>query len=264
VGRASALLSPARWAALAAVLGTLVAYYLLVHHLWRASLWWDIAWLDLVLLPAVFSLVWIVLPAWRAQWLIVVALAFAAVAVVCQFQDLHILGNFAKLGATTFGAFWFLGFFETLSWVVLVAAIIPLVDAYSVWAGPTKEITTNHVETFYALSFAFPAPGELGGANLGLPDLLFFALFLAAADRFKLRRRATWIAMTASFGLTLSGTYFLEVDGLPALPLLAIGFLAANADLLWRMWREQRGDGRATREPRSPAHRESAGEDPPP
>ena len=70
--------------------------------------------------------------------------------------------------------------------------------------------------------------------------------------------------MTASFGLTLSGTYFLEVDGLPALPLLAIGFLAANADLLWRMWREQRGDGRATREPRSPAHRESAGEDPPP
>jgi hypothetical protein len=101
-------------------------------------------------------------------------------------------------------------------------------------------------------------------AKLGLPDLLFFALFLAAADRFELRRRATWFAMTASFGLTLSGTYFLEVDGLPALPLLAIGFLLANADLLWRMWRAERGDGRATREPRSPAHRESAGEDPPP
>jgi hypothetical protein len=237
VGRASALLSPARWAALAAVLGTLVAYYLLVHHLWRASLWWDIAWLDLVLLPAVFSLVWIVLPAWRAQWLIVVALAFAAVAVVCQFQDLHILGNFAKLGATTFGAFWFLGFFETLSWVVLVAAIIPLVDAYSVWAGPTKEITTNHVETFYALSFAFPAPGELGGANLGLPDLLFFALFLAAAARFDLRPALTWLGGVVSFGATMALAVGFEVDGLPALPLLSVAFLLVNGDLIWRRLR---------------------------
>jgi hypothetical protein len=237
VGRASALLSPARWAALAAVLGTLVAYYLLVHHLWRASLWWDIAWLDLVLLPAVFSLVWIVLPAWRAQWLIVVALAFAAVAVVCQFQDLHILGNFAKLGATTFGAFWFLGFFETLSWVVLVAAIIPLVDAYSVWAGPTKEITTNHVETFYALSFAFPAPGELGGANLGLPDLLFFALFLAAAARFDLRPALTWLGGVVSFGATMALAVGFEVDGLPALPLLSVAFLLVNGDLVWRRLR---------------------------
>jgi hypothetical protein len=237
VGRASALLSPARWAALAAVLGTLVAYYLLVHHLWRASLWWDIAWLDLVLLPAVFSLVWIVLPAWRAQWLIVVALAFAAVAVVCQFQDLHILGNFAKLGATTFGAFWFLGFFETLSWVVLVAAIIPLVDAYSVWAGPTKEITTNHVETFYALSFAFPAPGELGGANLGLPDLLFFALFLAAAARFDLRPALTWLGAVVSFGATMALAVGFEVDGLPALPLLSVAFLLVNGDLIWRRLR---------------------------
>jgi hypothetical protein len=237
VGRASALLSPARWAALAAVLGTLVAYYLLVHHLWRASLWWDIAWLDLVLLPAVFSLVWIVLPAWRAQWLIVLALAFAAVAVVCQFQDLHILGNFAKLGATTFGAFWFLGFFETLSWVVLVAAIIPLVDAYSVWAGPTKEITTNHVETFYALSFAFPAPGELGGANLGLPDLLFFALFLAAAARFDLRPALTWLGGVVSFGATMALAVGFEVDGLPALPLLSVAFLLVNGDLIWRRLR---------------------------
>jgi hypothetical protein len=231
VGRATALL---------ALLGALVAYYLLVHHLWHASLWWDIAWLDLVLLPAVFALVWIVLPAWRARWLIVVALAFAALAAVCQFEDFHILGNFAKLGATTFGAFWFLGFFETLSWVVLVAAIIPLVDAYSVWAGPTKEITTNHVETFYALSFAFPAPGELGGANLGLPDLLFFALFLAAATRFDLRPAWTWLGGVVSFGATMALAVGFEVDGLPALPLLSVAFLAVNGDLIWRRLRARR------------------------
>lgn len=226
MGRATALL---------ALLGALVAYYLLVDHLWQASLWWDIAWLDLVLLPAVFALVWIVLPALRAHWLIVIALAFAALAVICQLEDFHIAGNFAKLGATTFGAFWFLGFFETLSWVVLVAAIIPVVDAYSVWAGPTKEITENHVQTFYTLSFAFPAPGDLGGANLGLPDLLFFALFLAAAARFDLRPAWTWLAGVVSFGATMALAVGFEVDGLPALPLLSVAFLLVNGDLIWRL-----------------------------
>ena len=52
--------------------------------------------------------------------------------------------------------------------------------------------------------------------------------------RFRLRTGATWLLMTASFGLTLALTYFLYLGGLPALPLLAIGFLVANGDLLWR------------------------------
>ena len=34
---------------------------------------------------------------------------------------------------------------------------------------------------FENLSIAFRVPGEDGGANLGPPDILFFALFLAAA-----------------------------------------------------------------------------------
>jgi hypothetical protein len=136
-------------------------------------------------------------------------------------------------------------------------------------AVPTYWRDTNDGELLEVTTTDRRAPSDIrvesvdSTAKLGLPDLLFFALFLAAADRFRLRRRATWVALTASFGLTLSGTYFLEVDGLPALPLLAIGFLVANADLLWRMWREQRGDGRATREPTSPAPRESAGDPPP-
>jgi len=87
-------------------------------------------------------------------------------------------------------------------------------------------------------------------AKLGLPDLLFFGLFLAAAERFRLRLRLTWLLMTASFGATLALTYFLYLGGLPALPLLAIGFLAANADLLWRAareWRTRPGQSRRRR-----------------
>jgi len=89
-------------------------------------------------------------------------------------------------------------------------------------------------------------------SQLGLPDLLFFALFLAAAERFGLRRGATWLAMALSFGLTLVGAYVFDAGGLPALPLLAFGFLLPNADVLWRAFRtRRRGD-------------EPAGADPPP
>jgi uncharacterized membrane protein len=362
VGRASAVLTP-RVAAGLALLGVLLAYYLFFRLLPNLPTSADVLFVAFVLIPAVFALVWIALPLRRSNRLLWIAIGLTALAVVSSFAGLEVLANFAKLGAATTVAFWFLGFFETALWVALVALLIPIVDSYSVWRGPTRHIITERPEVFNAFSFSFPLMGERqafvawrepldgpstfdvyrdpggkrndepviddndngrlgyaeaeldadrdyryrivagdGGsaaivaksedanegeqqgaptsdrraptdlrvdsvdstAKLGLPDLLFFGLFLAAADRFKLRRRATWIAMTASFGLTLSGTYFLEVDGLPALPLLAIGFLAANADLLWRMWREQRGDGRATREPRPPAHRESAGEDPPP
>jgi hypothetical protein len=234
VGRAPALLG---------LSGALVAYYLSVDDLWDASLWWDIAWLDLVLLPAWFGLVWIVLPLWRWKWSIAVALGCAAVAVAAESLDAHLLANFAKLGATTFAAFWFLSFFETLAWVVLVAAIIPLVDIYSVFAGPTKEITTNHVQTFHALSVYFPAPGELQQANLGLPDLLFFALFCAAAARFDLRPFWTWLGGVVSFGATMALAVGLSVDGLPALPLLSVAFLLVNGDLLWRRLRRDRGPG---------------------
>jgi hypothetical protein len=141
-----------------------------------------------------------VLPAWRWRGNIVLALVFGALAVVGQHWGIHILANFSKLAAMTFLAFWFLSFFESLSWVVLVASIIPLVDIYSVFAGPTKAITTNHVQTFYALSIYFPAPGDLQQANLGLPDLLFFALFLAAAARFELRPFRTWLGGVLSYG----------------------------------------------------------------
>ncbi len=224
-----------------ALLGALVAYYLAVRHLWDASLWWDIAWLDLVLMPAVFLLVWLVLPQWQRRWTIALAIGFGAIAAISQYADLAILGNFSKLAAMTFLAFWFLGFFETLGWVVLVASIIPVVDIYSVFKGPTKAITTDHVETFYALSFAFPAPGDLQQANLGLPDLLFFALFLAAAVRFGLRPFWTWVAGVLSFGTTMALAVGLEVDGLPALPFLSVAFLVVNADLIWRQLRRASG-----------------------
>jgi hypothetical protein len=154
-----------------------------------------------------------------------------------------VLANFAKLAAVTLLAFWFLSYFETAAWVTIVALIIPWVDAVSVWRGPTKHIVTEKPELFTTFSFAFPLPGEQNTAQLGLPDLMFFALFLGACDRWGLRTKLTWAAMALSFGATLALTVAFDLRGLPALPLLALGFLMPNADLLWRGLRAENAWG---------------------
>jgi hypothetical protein len=229
-----------RAAGAAAILAALVGYYLVGERLWEASTSWDIAFLALGLIPAVFALVYLALPLRRARGLLLVGLAVAALAALLEAADLEIAANFAKLAAMTALAFWFLDYFENATWVALVALIIPLVDAFSVWRGPTHHVLTERREIFTTLSFAFPVPGEEGAANLGLPDLLFFALFLAAAVRFGLRPGWTWLAMTLSFGVTLALAVWLDVAGLPALPLLSLAFLAVNADLLWASVKERR------------------------
>jgi hypothetical protein len=230
----------------AALLAALLVYYETSSHWWDAGLWWDVAWIALVLMPAVFALVYFALPFRTARGLLAVGLAFAVLAAVLTVADFDVFANFARLGATTFLGFWFLDYFETVAWVVIVAAIIPWVDAYSVWRGPTKQIVAHHEHIFSVLSFAFPVPGEHAAANLGVPDLLFFALFLAAAARFGLRVVPTWIVLVAALGGTIALTVWLDLSGLPALPGIAIGFLLPNADLLWRRLRGQPGIGDRT------------------
>jgi hypothetical protein len=249
VGGASPLLKR-RAAAGAALLAALVAYYAWQGSLPRLGLWGDIAFVALVLIPAVFALVWFALPARGARWVLPAAGLAVALAVVLQQVHAPIPANFLKLAATTTIAFWFLGFFESISWVALVALIIPWVDAYSVWRGPTHHIIKHEQHLFSLLSFAFPVPGEHGAANLGVPDLLFFALFLAAAARWRLRVGWTWLALTASLGGTMALAVWLGLAGLPALPGLSLGFLVPNADLVWRHVRaEPRRHGSGTDTP---------------
>lgn len=223
-----------RGVAFAALVAVLAAYYATSSSWWTASTWWDVAFLGFALIPAVFGLIYLALPLWRARGLLPVGAALVVLAVVLQLGGLDTAAGFAKLAAVTLLAFWFLGYFESASWVVIVALIIPFVDAYSVWKGPTHHIIEHQHQLFTTLSFAFPIPGEHGSANLGLPDLLFFGVFLAATARFRLRQRLTWLCMTASFGATMALAVAFEISGLPALPLLSLGFLAPNADLLWR------------------------------
>jgi hypothetical protein len=245
VGGAAAVLrrpGSARGIAFALLLAALAAYYAVAGSLWDGSTWWDVAFLAFGLFPAVFGLVWLVLPLRHAPeiQLFVLGLALVGVAAALQAADLTALASFAKLGATTALAFWFLGYFETVVWVSLVAALVPWVDIYSVFWGPTSKLIEDHPGGVSALSFAFRFPGENDYATLGVPDLLFFALFLGAAARFGLRVAATWVSMILLLGVTIALAVWLDLAGLPALPALSLGFIAPNADLIWRAARRQR------------------------
>jgi hypothetical protein len=243
VGRASPVLEPRRLTAFVAVAVALGAYYAAHESLFDLSLWGEVAFLGLCLMPAVFALVWLALPYRESRGLLLVAVAFLVLTVILEVAGLEALANFSKLGLMTSFGFWFLSFFESVLWVALVALVIPIVDSFSVWRGPTRHIVEEEPQIFDAFSFAFPFPGVDASANLGLPDLLFFALFLAAAARWKLRVGWTWIVLTASIGLTMALAVWWDVAGLPALPGLAFAFLIPNGDLLWRefqTWRKSR------------------------
>jgi hypothetical protein len=227
-----------RPAALLAALAAVVAWYAVAPHLGGLSLWWDITLLCVAVIPAVFLLVLLALPLWSSRGLLPVGLAFALLAFALAQAHFDVASNFAKLAAMVFLAWWFLSYFEDVSWVVLVAAIIPWVDAYSVWRGPTKHITTKHENVFSALSVGFVVPGG-GAARLGLPDVLFFSLFVAAAARFQLRVLWTWVGLVVGLGLTIVLATWWDVNGLPALPALSLGFLVPNADLLWQRLRRR-------------------------
>lgn len=217
----------------------LAAYGAAAGYLWEASFGWDVAFLVFGVIPATLLVAWLVLPYHAARGLFPVGLALAVLAVGFRAADLEVLFNLAKLFALVALGFWFLGFFETVAWAVLVAVVIPGVDALSVWRGPTGHIVEEQPDVFEDVSVAFRIPGEESTANLGPPDILFFALFLGAAERFGLRVAATWVGMTALLGLTLLLAATTDVSGLPALPAICIGFLLPNLDLIWRALRRR-------------------------
>jgi hypothetical protein len=225
-----------RIAAVLAVLLVLAVYYAASESLPDLPEWGDVAFLALGLMPLTLTLVLLALPlrSRPSRDLAIAAAALVLLAVALELADLDIAANFVKIAAVAATGWWFLGFFEALSWVLLVALLIIPVDSFSVARGPTKEIVENQPQVFDALSIAFPLPGQHSSAQLGLPDFLFFSLFLGAADRFGLRVGWTWLTMALSFGATLALAVGFDVAGLPALPLLSAAFILTNADLIWR------------------------------
>ena len=165
------------------------------------------------------------------QLLVGAVVAIVATALLIAIGLEETPATLTKLVAATFIGYALASLLQTTAEVVAIALLIAAVDIYSVAAGPTKVIVEQHEQVLNAFTLAFHPLGSDGVAQIGSSDFVFFALFLAAAARLHLRIALTWSAMTLSFGLTLVLSYVFDA-ALPALPLLSLGFLAANGDLL--------------------------------
>jgi hypothetical protein len=243
VGFASSVLDRRRLTAFVVLAVCVVVWFVVAPHLDPIGLWPSIVLIAVAILPAMLLLGLLALPLWHRRWLVGAVAALALLALVFSLAGWGLPANFAKFAAAICAGWAFLALFERLSWVVIVAAIIPFVDAISVWRGPTRTITKHHFHVYTDVAVAFVVPGG-GAAYLGPPDILFWGLFLAAAARWHLRVGWTWLATTGMYGVTVIVATAAGVDGLPALPFLSAGFLGANADLLWRAIRS--GDSPAS------------------
>jgi hypothetical protein len=249
-------MGPERMVALAGLLVGIVAFGAVAASLPELSEGGAIAIASALVLPAFTATIWLALPLARVHELVLlVAAAVAGVGwIALYFAGLGVASNASKLACFVLVGFWFLSIFEELWWVALISLLVPWVDIWSVFFGPTRYVTEEQPDFFVNVSVALHVPGETTTANIGPPDIVFFALFLAAAQRFGLRTGLTWVAMTGFLSGTLVLVWLMDSSGLPALPAVCLGFLVPNLDLLWRdvrrVWaergaRKHRGSGGA-------------------
>jgi len=152
------------------------------------------------------------------------------------------LANVAKIVAAAALGMWIATELEKLSWIVIVAAVSAVIDIASVAAGPTKALIDKGpaVVGYFTIGvtwFGYTYAEAFTG--LGVSDVIFFALYLATAQRFGLRVGWSAVAMVASFLVTIAVAMWWTA--LPALPLLSVAFLAVNADRLLAQLRRPAG-----------------------
>src|SRR5262245_21528539 len=92
-------LSARRIAAFAVLAAVLAVYFTGHERLPNLSVWWDVAVIALLVMPAVFATVLLLLPLRRARGLWLLAFACAALAIAFSFADWEGPASFAKLGA---------------------------------------------------------------------------------------------------------------------------------------------------------------------
>jgi hypothetical protein len=125
--------------------------------------------------------------------------------------------------------------FEAPMSAVAVPLFAAAVDVVSVWNGPTARLVEDGTDRVDPLSFDLPAWGDSGSAgHLGLSDAVFLAMFAAWGERFGCRRGATLLGMV--LGLLAAPALSVAFDqAIPALPLIAAGYLLPNLDRIGRL-----------------------------
>ncbi len=118
-----------------------------------------------------------------------------------------------------------------------VPVFVAAVDAWSVAMGQSERLLAGGTDASDPLSFDLPAWGDAGSAgHVGVTDAVFLAMFAAWAWRHDLRRGATICGLV--LGLLAALVLGVVLDrAIPALPLIAAGYLVPNAGRIARLLR---------------------------
>ncbi len=171
----------------------------------------------------------------RLLFLALLAGLASAGAIVAGWGTVELL---AKLVFAASAGLWIGLMLTSISQILLISGLIIIVDFYSVFLGPTKKIIESGSNWIDYLTINLPVFGAPAVSRLGVSDMIFFSLFIACSLTYRLRRVITVLAMTVSFiGTMIAGIAFNK--GVPALPLLSISFVSANADLLYQRFLEE-------------------------
>jgi hypothetical protein len=185
-------------------------------------------------LLAVAATVASLVPAWRARTVQVGVLAGAVlVTAILNLAGVGALANVPEALAAAAAGLLLAAALATPAVAIAVPVFVAVIDVWSVASGPTSRLVESGRDPVDVLSFDFPAWGGGSAGGLGLTDAIFLAMFAAWAWRFGLRRRAT----LAGMGIGLLAALVLSLatrDAIPALPLVAAGYLIPNVDRLAR------------------------------
>jgi hypothetical protein len=118
---------------------------------------------------------------------------------------------------------------------IALPLFVALVDAWSVASGPSSRMFAHGNAIDDPLSFDVPGWGHAASAGvLGLSDAVFLAMFAGWALHFGFRRVATIAGLV--LGLVAALVLGVVLDrAIPALPLLAAGYLLPNLDRIGRL-----------------------------
>ena len=119
--------------------------------------------------------------------------------------------------------------------LLIVTVLYIIVDAYSVFFGPTQAIIQRGGPLLSLLTVRFPILGTERIASLvGAADFLVWAACLQAAHRFAFPYRLSFAAL--SLGLVGSAVVSVALQrSVPALPLMMLAYLLVNAGQFeWR------------------------------
>ncbi len=120
--------------------------------------------------------------------------------------------------------------FEVAMSAIAVPLFAAAVDVVSVWNGPTAWMLEDGDERVDPLSFDLPAWGGGGSAgHLGLSDAIFLSMFASWSQRYGFRRAPTLLGMVLGLLASLALSVALD-QAIPALPLIAAGYLLPNVD----------------------------------